>query len=273
MRHIREIDPQHTVIMVQVENETGSYGSPRDFSPQPTAVRRTIPAELARKIGKSGTWRRHSARKADQRLQRLVHRALRRRDRRRRPSRAQPADVCQRRAQRPVRTEGAQDGASGGPDWPVIEIWKAAAPHIAIAGAGPLRPRLPKVYAQRSIILRGPTIRCSSLRTATICPSPASSGWRSARARSAGLRSAWTRPIPTSRSAGRILAGNARRFRVEIRAAPADRARLGAARVRTSDGRLRQARGRQRISRRRWAGGRSPRNTDFGHSASATGPV
>src|SRR6185503_7835777 len=34
IRHIREIDPQHTVIMMQVENETGSYGSPRDFSPE-----------------------------------------------------------------------------------------------------------------------------------------------------------------------------------------------------------------------------------------------
>ena len=34
MRHLRERDPQHTVIMVQVENETGSYGSPRDFSPE-----------------------------------------------------------------------------------------------------------------------------------------------------------------------------------------------------------------------------------------------
>ena len=29
MRHLREIDPQHTVIMVQPQNEVGSYGSPR----------------------------------------------------------------------------------------------------------------------------------------------------------------------------------------------------------------------------------------------------
>ena len=28
MRHLREVDQQHTVIMVQVENETGSYGNP-----------------------------------------------------------------------------------------------------------------------------------------------------------------------------------------------------------------------------------------------------
>jgi hypothetical protein len=32
MRHLGEVDPQRTVIMVQVENETGSWGSVRDFS-------------------------------------------------------------------------------------------------------------------------------------------------------------------------------------------------------------------------------------------------
>src|SRR3954453_5708760 len=57
MRHIREIDPQHVVIMVQVENETGSYGSPRDFSPTVQRLfAEAIPAELARRLGKSGTW-------------------------------------------------------------------------------------------------------------------------------------------------------------------------------------------------------------------------
>jgi hypothetical protein len=33
MRHLKEADPQRTVIMVQVENEPGSWGSVRDFSP------------------------------------------------------------------------------------------------------------------------------------------------------------------------------------------------------------------------------------------------
>ncbi|MGC4055969.1 MAG: DUF5597 domain-containing protein [Paludibaculum sp.] len=33
MRHIREVDPQHTVIMMQVENEAGSLGDSRDRSP------------------------------------------------------------------------------------------------------------------------------------------------------------------------------------------------------------------------------------------------
>lgn len=33
MKHLKGIDPQHTVIMVQVENESGSWGSVRDYSP------------------------------------------------------------------------------------------------------------------------------------------------------------------------------------------------------------------------------------------------
>jgi len=33
MRHLKEVDAQRTVIMVQVENEPGSYGTVRDFSP------------------------------------------------------------------------------------------------------------------------------------------------------------------------------------------------------------------------------------------------
>jgi hypothetical protein len=33
MRHLKESDPQRTVLMVQVENEAGAWGSVRDFSP------------------------------------------------------------------------------------------------------------------------------------------------------------------------------------------------------------------------------------------------
>ena len=33
MRHLKETDPQRTVIMVQVENEAGAWGSVRDYSP------------------------------------------------------------------------------------------------------------------------------------------------------------------------------------------------------------------------------------------------
>jgi len=133
MRHIREIDPQHTVILVQVENEVGSYGNPRDFSPEANKLfAQPIPAELARKIGKSGTWTQvfdwnadtafnawHTARYIDEiaaagqaelNLPMYVNVVV-----------SNPFDAK------------AGGGASGGADWPVLDVWKAAAPHIAIA--------------------------------------------------------------------------------------------------------------------------------------------
>lgn len=47
MRHIRQVDPQHTVIMVQVENEPGSIGDSRDRSPLAEAAwNGPVPAEF-----------------------------------------------------------------------------------------------------------------------------------------------------------------------------------------------------------------------------------
>jgi hypothetical protein len=66
MKHLKEFDPQHTVIMVQVENEPGTYGSPRDFSeaaeklfqsPVPNAL---LKPEVLKALNKptdaKGTW-------------------------------------------------------------------------------------------------------------------------------------------------------------------------------------------------------------------------
>ncbi|HWA88025.1 MAG TPA: DUF5597 domain-containing protein [Opitutus sp.] len=47
MRHLESADPQHTVIMVQVENEPGTWGSVRDFSPAAQKLFESpVPAEL-----------------------------------------------------------------------------------------------------------------------------------------------------------------------------------------------------------------------------------
>lgn len=47
MRHIREVDAQHTVIMMQVENEPGSFGDSRDRSPLAEAAwAKAVPKEL-----------------------------------------------------------------------------------------------------------------------------------------------------------------------------------------------------------------------------------
>ncbi len=47
MSHIKEVDPQHTVIMMQVENEIGSLGDSRDRSPMADAAwAGPVPADL-----------------------------------------------------------------------------------------------------------------------------------------------------------------------------------------------------------------------------------
>jgi hypothetical protein len=49
MRHLKAADAEHTVIMVQVENEAGLWGGTRDFSPEANnAFAGPVPAELLR---------------------------------------------------------------------------------------------------------------------------------------------------------------------------------------------------------------------------------
>jgi beta-galactosidase GanA len=59
MEHIRRIDPQNTIIMIQPENEVGSYGSVRDFSPVAQKLfDGPVPAALLKRLGKSpGSWK------------------------------------------------------------------------------------------------------------------------------------------------------------------------------------------------------------------------
>ncbi|MDR3713965.1 MAG: DUF5597 domain-containing protein [Puia sp.] len=59
MRHLGQIDGrQHTVILVQVENESGSLGTDRDYSGEANAVfKKGVPSILLQKLGKpAGTW-------------------------------------------------------------------------------------------------------------------------------------------------------------------------------------------------------------------------
>jgi hypothetical protein len=59
LRHVKTIDgAQHTVILVQVENESGSVGSIRDYSPAAQkAFEAEVPAELARVLKlRPGNW-------------------------------------------------------------------------------------------------------------------------------------------------------------------------------------------------------------------------
>lgn len=59
MSYLKEHDRNHTVIMVQVENEVGTYGSKRDFSDMAqTEFERAVPKQLLTGLGitKSGNW-------------------------------------------------------------------------------------------------------------------------------------------------------------------------------------------------------------------------
>lgn len=135
MRHLREIDPQHTVVLVQVENEVGSYNNPRDFSPLANKLfAGPIPAALARKVGRSGTWEAVFGRKADSSFNAWYTACYV--DEIAAAGQAELdlpmyVNVVTSDPSDPKAGEGG--GASGGADWPVLDIWKAAAPHIAVA--------------------------------------------------------------------------------------------------------------------------------------------
>ena len=134
MRHLKAADPQHTVIMVQVENEPGTWGSVRDYSPAAQKLfAGQVPAALlkARKL-KPGTWSQvfgtdadevfhawsvahfidgvAAAGKAELDLPMYVNVALR----------------------DPIAPKGADTYESGGATDNVIDVWKAAAPHIDV---------------------------------------------------------------------------------------------------------------------------------------------
>ncbi|GGE74613.1 DUF5597 domain-containing protein [Sphingomonas prati] len=59
MEHLKAADPQNTVIMVQPENEAGTYGSVRDFSPvAQKAFDGPVPQALLTRFGKRpGNWK------------------------------------------------------------------------------------------------------------------------------------------------------------------------------------------------------------------------
>jgi len=55
MRHLKAFDPQRTVIIVQVENEAGTWGSVRDYSPTAQKVfEAPVPADVLQAMGKPG---------------------------------------------------------------------------------------------------------------------------------------------------------------------------------------------------------------------------
>ena len=132
MRHVKDIDPRRTVIMVQVQNEVGTYGSVRDYSRTAEALfREDVPAKLLRDLGKpAGNWRSVFGEDADEFFH-AWHIARYCEEIAEAGKSEYPLPMYVNVALRhPVHPGKAGDYASGGPTDNVIPVWKSAAPHI-----------------------------------------------------------------------------------------------------------------------------------------------
>jgi beta-galactosidase GanA len=135
MTYLRDHDRQNTVIMVQPENETGSYRNPRDYGPAAQKLfAQPIPATLAKALGKpAGSWAKVFGDQADRAFNTWY------------TARYVDAIASAGKAIKPLpmyvnaalsdpfKTPDPKDVASGGPQGDVLDIWKAGAPSIDIA--------------------------------------------------------------------------------------------------------------------------------------------
>jgi len=132
MRHLREADVQRTVILVQVQNEAGTYGSARDFGGQAQKLfNGAVPATLVRALGATGgTWSQAFGKDADEffhawAVAKFIGEVAAA------GKKEYPLPMYVNAALRDPFSPGAPGGyASGGPTDNVISIYRAAAPAI-----------------------------------------------------------------------------------------------------------------------------------------------
>ena len=149
MRHLKESDEQHTVIMVQVENESGTYGSVRDYSPAAQKLfAAAVPATLLRSLQKKpGTWQQVFGHDADEffhawSIASYIQQVAA-------AGKAEyPLPLYVNAALRdPLEPGSAGTYASGGPTDNVLDIWKAAAPALDLIAPDIYMPEYDK-YAK-----------------------------------------------------------------------------------------------------------------------------
>jgi hypothetical protein len=140
MRHLKAADKQHTVIMVQVENESGSWGSVRDYSaaaqklfespvPQQMLAPELLKA-LNRPVDSKGNWKQVFGDRADEYFQAYSIATF--------ISRVAAAGKAEyslpmytnAALRDPLTDPTAENYESGGPTDNVIPIWKIAAPKL-----------------------------------------------------------------------------------------------------------------------------------------------
>lgn len=134
MGNLKKVDKKHTVIMVQVENETGTYGSVRDFSPTAEKLfNGPVPDVLLNALNKKpGDWSRVFGADADEffyawHIARFCNEVAEA------GKAVYPLPVHVNVALRdPFNPGKPGQYSSGGPTDNVIDIWKAAAPSLAL---------------------------------------------------------------------------------------------------------------------------------------------
>ena len=140
MKHLKLVDKQHTVLMVQVENEPGAWGSVRDYSAETQKLfEREVPVELLKPeilkaLNKSvearGTWTEVFGKDADEYFQAWsVARYIGYVAAAGKAVNSLPLYV-NAALRDPISNHSANNYESGGPTDNVIPIWKAAAPAI-----------------------------------------------------------------------------------------------------------------------------------------------
>ena len=136
MAHLKAADPDHEVIMVQVENETGTYGTVRDHSPAADkAFAAPVPAEIVRRMGvHAGTWSQVFGADADEQFHAWAI------------ARYVDAVAAAGKAELPLpmyvnaslndpfKPQDPKTYSAGGPTHQVLAMWKAAAPHVDAIG-------------------------------------------------------------------------------------------------------------------------------------------
>ena len=137
MRHLKAFDPQRTVIIVQVENESGTWGSVRDYSPAAQKLfEGPVPPDVLKAMGKQGgasaTWQEAFGPEAEVNFHAwavatyvgkvaAAGKAV------------YPLPLYANAALRdPIKPGAPGSYEAGGPTDNVIPIWKAAAPAIDI---------------------------------------------------------------------------------------------------------------------------------------------
>jgi hypothetical protein len=154
MKYIKHADPQHTIIMMQVENEAGSWGSVRDYSPAAEKLfNEKVPQELLMRdvltslhaVNSAGTWLQVFGDRADEYFQAysvakfIGHVAKAGKAEYNLPMYANAA------IRDPLSNPSATNYESGGPTDNVIPIWKIAAPDLDLVAPDIYIPESDKV--------------------------------------------------------------------------------------------------------------------------------